>query len=69
MTKLYMFWNIFQNMFKRHPIFTIVAIIWIISPFDDLFLPVIDEVIIVMLWAWQAFKDHNKDKAKQLKAE
>ncbi len=65
MAKLYLFWDIFQKMSKRHPIFTIVTILWILSPFDDLFLPVIDEVILVLIWAWQAWKDHSKSNAKK----
>jgi hypothetical protein len=39
-------------------------VFWILSPFDDFFLPVIDEVLLVMFWAWQVWRDHKNKPLK-----
>lgn len=67
MGKFALIWNIFKNYSKRHWLFTAIAVFWILSPFDDFFLPVIDEVILVLLWAWQAWKEHNNKSIKEKK--
>lgn len=51
-------WAMKQNA-RRHWLFTAVAIFWILSPFDDVLLPVIDELLIIAFWFWQAFSDRR----------
>lgn len=67
MKRIWFIWDIIQRTSKRHWLFTVIGIIWILSPLDDFLLPVVDEVIIVLLWAWAAFKESKRRKAiKQL---
>lgn len=62
--KLPLILDTFKRYGRRHWIFTAFAVFWILSPFDDFFLPVIDEVLIVLFWLWGAWQEHKNGSKK-----